>query len=223
MSRVGNEIPIVALVAFLSEVLSTSTSRILSKKQEISDRMISIKKEMDELKDLADGKELKDKNLKRREQSLKNKLGDDFESQESEILTLYQDISDRLDAGNDLLWIGEKLKDLFLEYQQLKFIELPKLEIYEFLHKAENTGVYSIIVRLKDKVIEIRDRLDESLTKLDDVEEQASNVPFPYGPIIVFLIKKVKEFLIQNVFNPIKDAVSGLITGIEIDDTLNPK
>lgn len=223
MSRVGNEIPIVALVAFLSEVLSTSTSRILSKKQEISERMISIKREMDKLKELANGKELKDKNLKRREQSLKNKLGDDFESQESEILTLYQDISATLDTGNDLAWIVEKLKDLFLEYQRLKFIELPKLEIYERLHKAENTGVYSVIVGLKDKFIEIRDRLDESLTKLDDVEEQASNVPFPYGPIIVFLIKKVKEFLIQNVFNPIKDAVNGLITGTEIDDILNPK
>jgi len=130
MSRVGGEIPIAALIAFLGEVLSTSSARVLTRQQEIDERMIEIKREMDELKDLADAQSLKDKNLKQKEQSLKNQYGDTFEQQESELLQLYSEIGAVLETGNDLLWISEKLKDLFLEYQQLKFVELPKLKVY---------------------------------------------------------------------------------------------
>lgn len=219
MSRVGGEIPVVALVAFLSEVLSTSTSRIIDRQQAIKERKSEIRAEMEELKQLANGKELKDKNLQRKSQSLKNKYGDNPEVQESEILELYQEISALLETGNDFIWIGEKLKDLFLELQQLKLIEEPKLKIYEALHKRN----YNIVVRLKDKFIDIRDKLDEALGKLDDVEEQASNIPFPYGPVIVFLIKKIIELIVTKIFNPIKDAVAGLINAQTIDDALNPK
>jgi hypothetical protein len=216
MSRVGGEIPIAALIAFLGEVLSTSSARVLTRQQEIDERMIEIKREMDELKDLADAQSLKDKNLKQKEQSLKNQYGDTFEQQESELLQLYSELGAVLETGNDLLWISEKLKDLFLEYQQLKFVELPKLKVYEVIHKRN----FDIIDRLKTKFEEIRDKLDEALTKLDEIEEQAAQIPPVWGPVIAFVIKKIIELIVNKIFNPIVNGVKNLISVQAIDNAI---
>jgi len=216
MSRVGGEIPIAALIAFLGEVLSTSSARVLTRQQEIDERMIEIKREMDELKDLADAQSLKDKNLKQKEQSLKNQYGDTFEQQESELLQLYSEIGAVLETGNDLLWISEKLKDLFLEYQQLKFVELPKLKVYEVIHKRN----FDIIDRLKTKFEEIRDKLDEALTKLDEIEEKAAQIPPVWGPVITFVIKKIIELIVNKIFNPIVNGVKNLISTQAIDNAI---
>jgi len=215
MSRLSNEIGIVSLVSLLNEVLSGSSARVRKQKEDIDKRVAEISVELARLKELANFSELKDKNLQNKQQSKKNQYGDadDVTRAEEQL----DELNSLISAGNDLAWISKRWVVLKEEQLLLEKIEKPKLELYENIHSV-NVGFIS---KLFDKLLGLRDRLNEGLDGLDDLEQQASNIPFPYGPVLVFLIKQIRNLIETKIFNPLLIAIGSLGTALIINKTLN--
>lgn len=215
MSRLSKEIGIVSLVSLLNEVLSGSSARVRKQKEDIETRVAEIGVELERLKELADFSELKDKNLQNKQQSRKNQYGATKDVTETE--EKLDELNSLISAGNDLAWISKRWVALKQEQLILENIEEPKLELYKRIHSINVDRISNLF----DKLSDLRDRLNEGLDGLDDLEQQASNIPFPYGPILVFLIKQIRNLIETKIFNPLLIAIGSLGTALIIDRTLN--
>jgi len=198
----------VKVIQFFAESMGASTSKLLSEYVRFNNRLSAIVVEWEQLTEQQNLTDLKEQNLERREEDFRRSGVEYTDENEQKFQELLREFQSSLDAGNDVIWIVREKERLAAEYTQIVLVEKPKLRLQEQLAKInfERSG------KLEEALANIRDRVQEAVDGLTNVREQVASLPFPYGPILDFILAEVIKYVEVNLLQPLIATVQELLS-----------
>jgi hypothetical protein len=195
-------------ISFIGEAMGSSTSQLVNTQIRLNSRKAEIIVEWEQLSAQQNLVDLKEQNRERIEEDFERsgvEYGDENEEKFNELLREFQS---SLDAGNDLIWIVREKERLALEYANIVLIETPKLRIKEFIARQN----FEVAERVQGFFEDIRDLVTDIAEQLSSLQEQVSNVPFPYGPPLSFILSEIIKYIEVNIITPLITSVQLLIS-----------
>lgn len=187
------------VIQFFAESMGSSAAKLLNDKVAFDNRLRAIVVEWEQLTEQQRLSDLKEQNLERREEDFRRSGVEYTDENEQKFLELLREFQSTLDTGNDIIWITREKERLAAEYADIVLIQKPKLRLQEQITKInfETSG------RLADLFSNIRDIVQDAVDNLSDIQEQVASIPFPYGPILDFLLSQVIKYIELNFLQPL--------------------
>jgi len=193
------QLDLTKVIQFFAESMGASTAKLLNDYVAFDNRLRAIVVEWEQLTEQQNLSDLKEQNLERREEDFRRSGVEYTDENEQKFLELLRDFQSSLDTGNDLVWIVREKERLAAEYADIVLIQKPKLRLQEQITKInfERSG------RLTDLFSDIRDVVQDAVDGLTDIREQVASLPFPYGPILDFLLSEIIKYIELNFLQPL--------------------
>ena len=193
------QLDLTKVIQFFAESMGSSTAKLLNDYVAFNNRLSAIVVEWEELSQQQNLRDLKEQNLERREEDFRRSGVEYTDENEQKFQELLREFQSSLDSGNDLIWVVREKERLAAEYADIVLIQKPKLRLQEQITKInfERSG------RLEEILANVRDGIQSAVNGLTDIREQVASLPFPYGPILDFVLSEIIKLIELNLLQPL--------------------